>query len=67
MSVFSDHKIGAKQLLEVIPDALFSTLSSTTKVDYYAKVLHGKKDVLSFNVWDFRKRETKSTDIGRYI
>lgn len=43
MSVFSDHKIGAKQLLEVIPDALFSGLSSTTNVDYYAKVLHGKK------------------------
>ena len=43
MSVLSNHKIGAKQLLEVIPDALFSDLSSTTNVDYYAKVLHGKK------------------------
>jgi hypothetical protein len=43
MSVFSDHKMGAKQLLEVIPDALLSGLSSTTNVDYYAKVLHGKR------------------------
>jgi hypothetical protein len=43
MPVFRDHKIGANQLLEVIPDALFSGLSSTSKVDHYAKVLHGKK------------------------
>lgn len=43
MSVFKDHKIGANQLLEVIPDVLFSSLSSTSKVDHYAKVLHGKK------------------------
>lgn len=43
MSVFRDHKIGASQLLEVIPDVLFSGLTSSSKVDYYAKVLHGKK------------------------
>lgn len=43
MSVFRVHKIGANQLLEVIPDVLFSGLSSTSKVDHYAKVLHGKK------------------------
>jgi len=43
MPVFKDHKIGANQLLKVIPDSLFSGLSSTSKVDHYAKILHGKK------------------------
>ncbi len=43
MSLFKDHKISASQLLAFIPDALFSGLSSAPKVDYYTKVLHGKK------------------------
>lgn len=43
MSVFKDHKISVNQLLGVIPEALLCKLSLTTKVDYYAKVLHGKK------------------------
>jgi len=43
MSVFKDHKISVNQLLGVIPEALLSKLSLTTKVDYYAKILHGKK------------------------
>lgn len=43
MSVFKDHKISVNQLLEVIPDALLANLSKNTKVDHYAKVLHGKK------------------------
>lgn len=43
MSLFKDHKISVSQLLGVIPEALLSKLSATTKVDYYAKVLHGKK------------------------
>ena len=43
MSVFKDHKISVSQLLGVVPEALLSKLSLTTKVDYYAKVLHGKK------------------------
>ena len=43
MSVFKDHKISVTQLLGVIPEALLTKLSATTKVDYYAKVLHGKK------------------------
>jgi len=43
MSVFKDHKISVNQLLGVIPEALLTKLSATTKVDYYAKVLHGKK------------------------
>lgn len=43
MSVFKDHKISLKQVLSFIPEALLSHLSSTSKVDYYSKVLHGKK------------------------
>ena len=43
MSVFKDHKISLKQVLEFIPEALLTHLSATTKVDYYSKVLHGKK------------------------
>jgi len=43
MSLFKDHKISVNQLLGVIPEALLSKLAVTTKVDYYAKVLHGKK------------------------
>ncbi|SMC34536.1 IS4 family transposase [Cellulophaga tyrosinoxydans] len=43
MPVFKDHKITVSQLLGVIPEVLLSKLSLTTKVDYYAKVLHGKK------------------------
>ncbi len=43
MSLFKDHKVSVSQLLGVIPEALLSKLSATTKVDYYAKVLHGKK------------------------
>jgi len=43
MSVFKDHKISVSQLLGFIPEALLSHLSTTTKVDHYSKVLHGKK------------------------
>ena len=43
MSVFKDHKVSVKELLDVAPEALLSNLSLTTKVDYYTKVLHGKK------------------------
>lgn len=43
MSLFKGRKISVSQLLGVIPEALLSKLSTTTKVDYYAKVLHGKK------------------------
>lgn len=43
MSVFNGHKVSVKQLLSVVPEALLSNLSLTTKVDYYTKVLHGKK------------------------
>ena len=43
MSVFKDHKVGVNDLLQVIPESLMANLSSTTKVDHYAKVLHGQK------------------------
>ena len=43
MTIFKGHNLQVSQLLGVIPEALLSKLSSTTKVDHYAKVLHGKK------------------------
>ncbi|KAA6341268.1 hypothetical protein EZS27_010924 [termite gut metagenome] len=43
MSIFKDHKVGINQLLGVIPEALSSHLSETTKVDYYSKILQGKR------------------------
>lgn len=43
MIIFKDHKVGINQLLGFIPEALLSHLSENTKVDYYSKVLHGKK------------------------
>lgn len=43
MSVFKDHKLGVNELLQVIPESLLAKLSSSTKVDHYAKVLHGQK------------------------
>ena len=43
MAKFKDHKVTVSNLLSVIPEALLSHLSENTKVDYYSKVLHGKK------------------------
>ena len=43
MTEFKGHKIQINQLLKVIPEGLLAKLSSTTKVDHYSKVLHGKK------------------------
>lgn len=43
MATFKDHKISVNNLLGVIPESLLVHLSSHTKVDYYTKVLHGKK------------------------
>ena len=43
MAIFKGHKININQLLGVVPEALLNQLSSNTKVDYYTKVLHGKK------------------------
>jgi transposase len=43
MANFKDHKVAVNELLGFIPEALLSHLSTTTKVDYYSKVLHGRK------------------------
>jgi hypothetical protein len=43
MAIFKDHKVTVKQLLSFIPEALIANLSLTTKIDHYAKVLHGNK------------------------
>ena len=43
MAIFKDHNISVKQLLGFIPEALIANLSLTTKIDHYAKVLHGNK------------------------
>lgn len=43
MPLFKDHKVEVSQLLGVIPEGLLTNLALTTKVDYYSKVLHGKK------------------------
>lgn len=43
MSVFKSHCVGAKELLGIIPESLLTALSSTTNVDFYAKVLYGRK------------------------
>lgn len=43
MAIFKDHKVVVADLLQVIPEALLARLSQNTKVDYYSKVLHGKK------------------------
>jgi hypothetical protein len=43
MAIFKDHNINVKQLLGFIPEALIANLSATTKIDHYAKVLHGNK------------------------
>jgi hypothetical protein len=43
MAIFKDHMVDINQLLELIPQALLIHLSAHTKVDYYSKVLQGKK------------------------
>jgi IS4 transposase len=43
MAIFKNHNINAKELLGSIPEALIANLSLTTKIDHYAKVLHGNK------------------------
>jgi transposase len=64
MSVFKDHKIALKQVLEFIPEALLSHLSSSTKVDHYSKVLHGKKMfyLLLFCIFDNEKLSQRTLE-----
>lgn len=64
MSVFKDHKISLKYVLKFIPEALLSHLSATTKVDYYSKVLHGKKIfyLLLFCIFDNEKLSQRTLE-----
>lgn len=64
MSVFKDHKISLNEVLQFIPEALLSHLSSTTKVDYYSKVLHGKKMfyLLLFCIFDNEKLSQRTLE-----
>ena len=64
MSVFKDHKISFKQILEFVPRALLSHLSATTKVDYYSKVLHGEKMfyLLLFCIFDNEKLSQRTLE-----
>lgn len=64
MSVFKDHKVSLKQLLEFIPKALLSHLSATTKVDHYSKVLHGEKMfyLLLFCIFDNEKLSQRTLE-----
>ena len=64
MSVFKDHKISLKQVLEFIPEALLTHLSATSKVDHYSKVLHGKKMfyLLLFCIFDNEKLSKRTLE-----
>ena len=64
MSVFKDHKISLKQVLDFIPEALLSLLSATSKVDHYSKVLHGKKMfyLLLFCIFDNEKLSQRTLE-----
>lgn len=64
MSVFKDHKISLKDVLEFIPEALLSHLSASTKVDHYSKVLHGKKMfyLLLFCIFDNEKLSQRTLE-----
>lgn len=64
MSVFKDHKISLKQVLEFIPEALLSHLSATSKVDHYSKVLRGKKMfyLLLFCIFDNEKLSQRTLE-----
>ena len=64
MSVFKDHKISLKQVLEFIPEALLTHLSATSKVDHYSKVLHGKKKfyLLLFCIFDNEKLSQRTLE-----
>ncbi|GAB1346987.1 IS4 family transposase [Cloacibacterium normanense] len=64
MSVFKDHEISLKQVLEFIPEALLTHLSATSKVDHYSKVLHGKKMfyLLLFCIFDNEKLSQRTLE-----
>lgn len=64
MAIFKDHNINVKQLLGYIPEALIANLSLTTKIDHYAKVLHGNKlfYLLLYGILDNEKLSQRSLE-----
>lgn len=64
MTVFKDHKVSVNELLGLIPEALLSHLSTSTKVDYYSKVLHGKKVfyLLLYSILDNEKLSQRTLE-----
>jgi transposase len=64
MSVFKNHKTSLNQVLEFIPEALLTHLSTTTKVDHYTKVLHGRKMfyLLLFAIFDNEKLSQRTLE-----
>ncbi|MCY0971143.1 IS4 family transposase [Chryseobacterium wangxinyae] len=64
MSVFKDHKISLRQVVEFIPEALLSHLSANSKVDHYSKVLHGRKMfyLLLFCIFDNEKLSQRTLE-----
>lgn len=64
MAIFKDHNISVKQLLGFIPEALIANLSLTTRIDHYAKVLHGNKlfYLLLYGILDNEKLSQRSLE-----
>jgi transposase len=64
MAVFKGHKITINHLLQFIPEALLTHLSENSKVDYYAKVLHGKKlfYLLMYGIMENEKLSQRSLE-----
>ncbi|MEO7979184.1 IS4 family transposase [Flavobacterium sp.] len=64
MATFKDHKVSVNELLGLIPEAFLSHLSTSTKVDYYSKVLHGKKVfyLLLYSILDNEKLSQRTLE-----
>ncbi|WP_255594470.1 hypothetical protein [Pontibacter sp. HSC-14F20] len=43
MRLFKDHRMSVSQLLALIPEQYLEQLALQSRVDRYAKVLHGRK------------------------
>lgn len=64
MNLFKDHKISVSQLLGLIPDQYMEQLSFQSKVDHYAKVLHGRKmfDLLLYGMLENNRLSQRSLE-----
>ena len=63
MSVLKTTKSPSSKFWSLFPEALLTHLSATTKVDYYSKVLHGKKNVLLlFCIFDNEKLSQRTLE-----